>query len=128
MGVVSNRKRLGLLVPLLVLLISSGAHAAPKRFGAYGAVVTSQTPTHYICVCSAVDLRFRDTYRSYTDYRVCWVGATRGCRRTTTGRRKKWSKITWSPNRVATYKITWYVGGHAVRRWRVSGEPETGEG
>jgi hypothetical protein len=112
------------LAVLLLAALPTTAQSRPARFHAYvGGVATG--PGHDFIVGNGLNLVFVDTYRSNTDYRVCWTrGQGRRCWSRTTGRRKRRSVIfTAAPQSVGTYTTTWYVDGRAVARWTFTNGP-----
>ena len=105
-------------ITALAMALASSAGARPQRFEGYvGGAATGKGTNFY--VGDGLNLVFRDSYRSYTRYRVCWTrGAGRRCWSGETGSRKVRDKIfTAAPSSVGTYNVTWYVGGKAVASW-----------
>lgn len=108
-----------LAVALYVLMgLAPAAVARPHRFDGYVAGAATGKGTAFV-VGDGLYLVFRDSYRSFTPYRVCWTrGAGKRCWRSETGRRNRRAKIfAAAPSSVGTYRTTWYVSGHQVASW-----------
>ena len=99
-------------------LVATAADARTTRFHAYvGGAATGAG--HSFFVGDGIRLVFVDTFRSGTEYRVCWTrGAGRRCWTRTSGRRGHASTIfTAAPSSVGTYRTTWYVAGRPIASW-----------
>ena len=99
-------------------LVVSTADARSTRFHAYLAGAATGAG-HSFFVGDGVRLVFVDTFRSGTEYRVCWTrGAGRRCWTRTSGRRGHASTIfTAAPSSLGHYRTTWYVAGRPVASW-----------
>jgi hypothetical protein len=98
-------------------MAASPAGAADRFDGDVAGAATG--PGHEFTVGDGLYLRFRDSRRSYTDYRVCWTrGLGFACWDGTTGRIGSFDPIfTAAPEGVGTYTVKWRVGDRVVARW-----------
>ena len=100
---------------IAVFAASSSARAA-RFHGDVAGVATG--PGHHFFVGDGLYLRFRDTYRSYTPYKVCYSrGRGTACFRRTTGAVARTSRIFFAPPGVGNYTARWYVRGGQVASW-----------
>lgn len=111
--------RITTLVAVVVSLacMSAGATAQAARF--HGDVAGTATgPGHQFMIGDGLYLRFRDSNRSYTAYKVCYSrGHGTACYRRTTGRAGHISRIFFTPEGVGNYTARWYVRGRQVASW-----------
>jgi hypothetical protein len=118
------RRGLGVVVATGVLLVAAPAGASSRYVGNVGC--GPSPPRH---VCFGGDLvygRFADLRHSYTAFTMCLrkpSGST-SCRHGRTRRAGQRSLSRITPGRVGSYRVTWYVHGHAVRAWNFRFEPE----